>query len=643
MGQGDRFRYVLGVLFCAAGIASWLGLRQASPAGLGSRTVTDLLADPSVRFGPAMLVVGGLLLLVRPLLPARSVWLLVYSGIAVWFTPTVIDSGILSMVIGSPSPFVYALATMFFGLPLCALAVAASAVPRPARRNLAVLLAVAGGIALLASDPAIWMWTKAQRASPVSGWSFTVEILLMISKPTLVAACVGLTGVFAKGWRGVPGALATALVVLCLGGIAGTVATISIFAGWSLSAVEALRTPLQLVSSAGAGLGALLATRLPSGLLARDATPSTDTSSPTSGSRDWRSVAGWVLATLGASGWSVVAMTVAPVAEDAYRGWPAFRATAPGADVDDVGAFGMFAEDLRWAAMLVALGGLLLVARGRRRGLALACGYLAWAAADVVLDLTGVRGWPAAAISAAAVLAIFGALLAGPRRSVAGDARWTLLYSGVAVAVAAATFLPVQPWAADVLPAWAVPVGLAVTVLLSISAVVVALAIAPAATPGRARAALLVGVAGAACAVLSYLVGIVWPGNQVIVADVVLPVGVGAVTLGCLRVAGLGRRARRTLLRSTVLPALTVTLMNAGLVTAAAVFWAVHRIWRSVELVDSYSATISGVVVGAAIALVLLAFGAPETPVEGAEPTPVRRGPASGRVPIIVESPATTG
>ena len=107
---------------------------------------------------------------------------------------------------------------------------------------------------------------------------------------------------------------------------------------------------------------------------------------------------GSAFATIGIVIWAIGLTVFEARAHDAYA-----AATADPTAMDDLPQALLWVNDVRWAAILLALAGLLLLVRGGPlAGAGTFLGWLAWMATDIALDRAGVEGWAMAALTAAA-------------------------------------------------------------------------------------------------------------------------------------------------------------------------------------------------------------------------------------------------
>lgn len=111
---------------------------------------------------------------------------------------------------------------------------------------------------------------------------------------------------------------------------------------------------------------------------------------------------------------------------------------------EDLAQMVLWGKDLRWASLVLALGGLLLIVTGRAR-LYVFSGVLLWLGADLYLDRIGASGWVAAMLA----LALLAVVLAGTLLTAGSRTRRQpkdrgnaaiVFYSGVACALAPLMF-----------------------------------------------------------------------------------------------------------------------------------------------------------------------------------------------------------
>jgi len=225
----------------------------------------------------------------------------------------------------------------------------------------------------------------------------------------------------------------------------------------------------------------------------------------TGGTLLWRRVGGAVLTATGVGAWVVMAAFVEPTIRDVVDAWRSAGHPYWGSGWIPHGpATGLFEQmgpSLRWAAILLAVGGLVSVTAGVRPRAWVAAGAVGWLAADLALDLANA---PALAVVAVgAVVLALAVLSLGRGWSTARDERrgvdgGAFIYSGVLAGAGVMSLWLVEPFMFEALPGYAMPAVVTLDILLVVAAVLNALAAAPRLTPGRVVGAALVAVAGGA-------------------------------------------------------------------------------------------------------------------------------------------------
>jgi hypothetical protein len=186
---------------------------------------------------------------------------------------------------------------------------------------------------------------------------------------------------------------------------------------------------------------------------------------------------GGILSALGMAGWSLALFVFGPQAELTYRTLDDRNKPDHWTMVnwDDLAQMVLWGKDLRWAALVLALGGLLLIAGGRAR-LYVFAGVLVWLGADLYLDRVGASGW-VAALMAVALLAIVlaGALLTAgsrTRRQPASQGNVAIIfYCSIACA-----FVPLLFWVEPGIKAYRPQGMLVLAAVLSLALAVAAMA-----------------------------------------------------------------------------------------------------------------------------------------------------------------------
>jgi hypothetical protein len=325
-----------------------------------------------------------------------------------------------------------------------------------------------------------------------------------------------------------------------------------------------------------------------------------------------------------------------------------------------------FARALGLAAMLLAVGGLVPVARAYGRQVGVTLGVAAWVVADAALDAFGVSGWPVAA-AAGVVVAVVLLVLARPRGVL--DAQppagpWPVVYSGVSILVAFLLLRAAEPVAGGQgrgWPAWAPLAVVVLTVLLVVAGVVNALALPAPTGAGRARtlwprgrvlAALAVTAVGGAAAVVLGIWALGEPPagpdlNRTVVDA--LPFLLPGLVLACALLAGglrpnaLAARPARSVLgwAAAGVVAVVSVVGTAGVVLGADRFLEAPRVLLSGpagladRLVDGAVLVVGGIMAGATLAVLALLPRALSTP-DGPAPPPA----PTADLPQTLELPA---
>jgi hypothetical protein len=444
----------------------------------------------------------------------------------------------------------------------------------------ATVLMVALHVPVIAEPVDRWLLDLGDPSRP--GILYLLYILL--PGALLLTALVAASGVLPRGGKGL--ATLVALVVantagmmfLAYGGVRSWAAAYS-----SLLPKHGYAWGLAIGSLVAA---AVAATLLPviAFLVGRTADPAASVGAGT-GSRRWetRLVLGGVLTVLGLATWLTVALAVQRNIDEVFWGWHGPGGFTPhGADATiEIGRLGWA---LRFAPIVVAAGGLWLLAGGRWRARLAVLGAVSWAAADAGLLLAGDAaaraaldsGATGAAVAAAAamwsagagvwliaglVLLGAGVLAAGTRAAAAPGAIGSFVYSGASLGVGLTLPFALSAETTAAVSSWVPVTAAALSVLLVVTAVASAditgnrrgagPAVAAVATaliaavlavalsrwqlrpvsPGQAdlRALLTYAVLGAGVLVLAWLCGhslAGWPGR---VAGVLVVIGSPAV------------------------------------------------------------------------------------------------------------------
>ncbi len=204
----------------------------------------------------------------------------------------------------------------------------------------------------------------------------------------------------------------------------------------------------------------------------------------------WTRATGLLLALAGAATWSV-GLTVAQPLSEPGKPWADNITTTNNM---------YWARDFRWAAVVVVLAALVLAAGGdRRSSTAYAGGAVGWLAVDTWLDRLDVAGSSAqfwTTLAACLVVIAAWAVTTGNRDEAGRPALIVAAALAAGVAPMAATITGPEEVDPAVLP------RLSVTLSMLLIAVALACALAGGRPATRARLALTIGFAGAACLLL---------------------------------------------------------------------------------------------------------------------------------------------
>ena len=201
-------------------------------------------------------------------------------------------------------------------------------------------------------------------------------------------------------------------------------------------------------------------------------------------------VLGTVIALMGTAVWAVTTAVFEPAMSSLYRSWADEGGVNYGRfSADGINALFAFFKDLRWAAIALAIAGVLLLLDGSRwRGRLLTATAVSWFGVDLVLDRLDVTGWLSAVAAGVAVAAGLICVVLLGRRHDEGPPEYrptTIVYSGALIGLAALFAPGVTDDLAPHVPAGAVGTAEAVVAALAFAAVIgVATAVAP---PSRAR------------------------------------------------------------------------------------------------------------------------------------------------------------
>jgi hypothetical protein len=257
----------------------------------------------------------------------------------------------------------------------------------------------------------------------------------------------------------------------------------------------------------------------------------------------WHLPAAYGLLCAGLLLWAVFAAVVEPTTREALSDLLA-RDPEDRSHVGETERLAMFGREARWAAILLGAGGLVVLARARRRRAIVAAFVVAWVAADLVVDVADAG--PSVVAVVTVVLGALAVAAASRARRDGAAGLFPLVYSGASTTAAFPLVLAVGPWSAQQLPGWVVPLVAGQSALLVVAGMVVALAAAPAPTPRRTVAAVTVAAVGALAAA-GHAVWEFGGGDEVPDGRAFLP-GVAAVavvvTAGAFACAGPLRFAR---------------------------------------------------------------------------------------------------
>jgi hypothetical protein len=286
---------------------------------------------------------------------------------------------------------------------------------------------------------------------------------------------------------------------------------------------------------------------------------------------------------------------------------------------------------------VLAAGGLLLLARTGWARASLPAVSAGWVALDVTVHAAGLQGWPWAAASVVVVSAVLARVTAvgatrGPARPGGTSA---IIYSAAAGLTAILVVWNAENPTSILLPAWVVPAGLVLSLLLVVAAVVNAVAAAPQVGLGRLGSAVGVTLAGGLAAAISYRSSLE-PGTDRLMHALTGP-AIGLFAVACVLLAGLVPPPRWWLITGSAV------LTSVGAVVA--VFGGLSIASRLHVLLDAsfaaafdYSLTLAGVLGGAAVSVLALlpralstpdslptAPPAPEPPTVPVRPAPLAR------------------
>ena len=329
------------------------------------------------------------------------------------------------------------------------------------------------------------------------------------------------------------------------------------------------------------------------------------------------------LARLG-DGFALLGATLAAVGIGLWSAAWAFLEPAVRSPDHEMSPLTLLAKDLRWSALLLGIGGLVLLTRGaRQRTRLIAVPMLSWAAADVVLDRVDARGWLAGTAAAVAV----GAVVAGATRRARSDPlpeerddELAIVYSGASLGVAVLIVPAVSLLRTGITPPVLAASAVALGPLLVLAAVAVAVSATPRVSRRRAWAGLGL-VLAIAVAQLAYELDRV---DRALVAlsfrstTAALSWTVAAGVLGCALLGGPVPGLRRgRFYYAAIAPvfALLAPMFCLAIIFATALAQPlIYGVTGDRGFVDGVPAALSGLVLGVALSALTLVphFLAPE-------------------------------
>jgi hypothetical protein len=292
----------------------------------------------------------------------------------------------------------------------------------------------------------------------------------------------------------------------------------------------------------------------------------------------WHRWAGYGLTCLGVAAWAVLAAVVEPGTREIHADLLAL-APEDRTHVGETERLAMLSREARWAAIVLAVGGLVLLARAHDRRRAVAMGVTGWVVADLTLDAADIDGWIVALIAGTVAGGLL-LVLARPRPGApptATSGLFPLVYSGASITASFPMVMAVGPWTADQLSPWAVPLVTGLSVLLVAAGVANAAAASPTITARRSGRATTVALLGMGAA-FGHAVWEFGGGDETPEGGAFLP-GIGAV-VGLVVVCALVCAGP---LRSAT-DRLVWLAASAGLAAAAVVFVAVA--WGALALLQ---------------------------------------------------------
>jgi hypothetical protein len=278
---------------------------------------------------------------------------------------------------------------------------------------------------------------------------------------------------------------------------------------------------------------------------------------------------------------------------------------------------------------------------------------LVWFAADIATAVIGVRGWLAAGVCAVvAGVGLF--VVALTRASVVDVAPGSVGYAAAGVG-AGIQMMAVEPWMPQYLPSWALPLGLAVSLLLVVAAVAHSLTAELTLRAGRIVGSVVVAAAGLTGAVLHYVTA--WRqtdrGGELWV-QLTLVAAVAVTATACALPHGRSVRGRWW-----AAPGAMVLVLIGGLslfLAAVRLGYLPQDIAFGLDGLSGLSGEwfddpVAGAVLGASIALLALwpkALSTPDSPLATEAPPPEPLGPptrpapqAAPGVPEVLSWPST--
>jgi hypothetical protein len=222
---------------------------------------------------------------------------------------------------------------------------------------------------------------------------------------------------------------------------------------------------------------------------------------------------GSIFVMVGVATWAVELTVFEPTLSAFFHSWADVGGPNYGRfGSDDMEYLFAFGKSLRWASVLLGIAGARLVLGGSHWRGRLAVGLaVAWFGADVVLDRLGAAGWPAAVVAGVAGAAIVAAAVVLGRRhggQPCDHRPSATVYSGALLGYVILATPPVAPELAPHVPAGVIGTSEAVTVALTIAALVTAVtSVGPVPRSRAVAAAVAAAVIGVALLIHLRLVG----------------------------------------------------------------------------------------------------------------------------------------